>query len=361
MDSDRTFPGDDKPRVSSLYKSIVGLLILANVIAGVGLVVRALTGDDATSVAANADGVALDNDSDDESVVADDAAMADEDVPDGVAMADDAMADDAMADDVEAAPDVPLESGIDPAIVLDSVEFIASEDGATGAASTIDSGALWTGTDLPTEGLVRTHVVVKPEPLAERGSKYSADWQIHSLTTGELVESTFELFSDGQLPVFELGDRQLPLLVERAMADQPIESDFIAVYPLGMDDLPVTLASGDAYVAFLQIYRYTGPDDEAADDGGADDAGLGDEADASGADADSGDADAGDAADADAGDADADAGDAGADDAGSDDSDDAGPTTDDSDDAGPTTDDSDDSGLTTDDSDAGVEDTEGGN
>lgn len=373
MDSNRTVSGVDKPRVSTLYKSIVGFLVLANLIAGVGLIARALSDDDATSVAADGvSGVALNdddgNDDDDaaasESAVAEvetaeaaDDAMSDEDMADD-AMSDEDMADDAMVDEAIAEEEamaaeeedaLPLEPGIDPAFVLDSVDFIESEDGETGPASMIDTASLWTGSDLPTEGLVRTQLIALPEPLAEIGTKYSADWQIHSLTTGELVESTFDLFATGQLPVFDLGDHRIPMLIEDAMIGNPIDSDYLVVYPLGMEDLPDTLAADDAYVAFVQIYRFKTDADD-------DDAGASDAADAAGNDdpddAGTDDADAGEDPDLDAGLGDDDA--SGADD----DDPDAGLGDDESDDPGPNTDDSpdDDDPATT-----GVEDTEGGN
>jgi len=76
------------------------------------------------------------------------------------------------------------------------------------------------------------------------------------LTTGELVASTYERFADGELPVFELGDGNLPGIFEEAIVGQPIDSDYLVVFPQGTADMPEQLPEDDAYAAIIQLYRF---------------------------------------------------------------------------------------------------------
>lgn len=145
--------------------------------------------------------------------------------------------------------------GVDPQTVLSSVELVAAE-GETEVEQTIDTSVLWSGDDLPTETGFRETFVDDATPIVEPGTQYSIDWQIFSLTTGQLVESTYELYPDGTLPVYTIGDGEQPAALEDTLTGRPIESDYLIVYPEGMSDLPTNLASDDAYVLYVQVYQY---------------------------------------------------------------------------------------------------------
>lgn len=148
---------------------------------------------------------------------------------------------------------------VDPIIVLDSVELIDATDGE--ADSTVDTAQLWTGANLPVLTASRQTFVDNQTPIVRTGTQFSIDWQIFSLTTGALIESTYTIYPDGSLPVYTIGDGELPSALEAALVGRPIESDYVLVYPLGMTDLPSSLPTGDAFLVYVQVYQYLVSDD----------------------------------------------------------------------------------------------------
>lgn len=141
---------------------------------------------------------------------------------------------------------------VDPGAILAGVRLTDATSG-NGARSMVDRGSVELGAPLPKVSAFRQTFAKQGTPTVVGGTEYSVDWQIFSLTTGALFESTFD--SAGSRPVHAVGDGSQPQALEAAMLARPVESDYLIIFPAGMEDMPANLPAGDAYLVYAQTYQ----------------------------------------------------------------------------------------------------------